>query len=163
MKLEEYLSTYPNKNYKSYLTNPWPKKDGPIIEGMLLFNEETACAWGGPFPGNFAYFELRDCSGEKWLVTEEEQVARFINNHNKYAKRKLTESSENYNIYIIHAKNEYPTLEKPFRLRMAGTANTSYSVNFSTKEEALEFITLLEYMQPLDMHKDIQPSFAFTN
>lgn len=163
MKLEEYLSAYPNKNYEVYLTAEWRKKNGPIIDGMLLFNEETACAWGGPFPGNFAYFELRDYSNEKWLIAEEEQVARFINSYNKYAKRKLTEASENYNILLLNAKNEYPTLEKPFRLRMAGKDDTSYSLNFATKEEALEFVELLEYMQPLDMHKDIQPSFAFTN
>lgn len=167
MTLEEYFAIYPDSPYKSYLGfNEKKSKKRHIIEGMLLFNEDTAPLWGGPFPGNFAYFDLTeysDLSIYKHLTTEEKQIAKFIASYNKHSKRMLNESHENYEALILHAKNEYPTLDKPFRLRIAGNDDTSYSKNFCSKEEGLEFILLLESVQPLDMHKDIQTLFAFTN
>jgi len=167
MTLEEYFRRYPDSEYKNYLGfNIKNNEKKNIAEGMLLFDNDSASSWGGPFPGNFAFFKLFDCSkigGFKNLLNESEQVARFICNYNKNSRRKLDHLNKEYEVLINQAKNEYPTIEKPYRLYMSGNDDTSYSKNFSSKDEGLEFVSILEALQPLNLFKDIMPNFAFTN
>ncbi len=89
---------------------------------MLKFNEESAPAWGGPFPGNYA------CA--------------FIVDYRLKKNYKLSPE------------------QQPILLYVHGTDDTSYHLRFSSAEEAIELIRLLEACadsEPLDLYKDFFP------
>jgi hypothetical protein len=166
MNIKEYFSIHPSERYQNYLEHisKASHKSGTYIsDGMLRFDAESACIWGGPFPGNFAYYVFTDERDNKHIFNEELQVKNFFDNLNKHSKRKIGVGHDEYEVTLCHAINEYPTIEKPFRLYMAGNDDASYSKNFSSKEEGLEFIALCESCQPLNAFRDIQQYFAFTN
>ena len=166
MNLKEYFSLYPSERYQNYvehISEAARKRKTYITDGMLHFDDESACIWGGPFPANFAYYLFTDERDNKHIFNEELQVKNFFKHYNEHSKRKLNIGDKEYDIIVCHAINEYPTVEKPFRLYMAGNDDASYSKNFSSKEEGLEFITICEACQPLNAFRDIQPYFAFTN
>lgn len=167
MTLQEYLKAYPEaQESKKYLISCTSESGFAntklITSGMLQFTQNTAHMWAGPFPGGFAYYTAEDFSKYKShtghvLQTEEQILSK--------AKQKGYPLIDNRSkdLIAIHFLNEYPTVEKPYRLYIAGNDDTSYSRNFATKHELLEFIELLETCQPLDAYKDIQSCFAFTN
>jgi hypothetical protein len=165
MQVEEYLNlSSEHSKYRNYLSNVSIRKT-VIKTGMLLFNSETACCWGGPFPGNYAFFRLTDERSNKLLQQETNIIQRLEKDilNDKYRRiKKVEETNKLFQALKIQYLNEYPTIEKPYCLYMMGNDDTSYSMNFETEKEALEYIELLELCQPLDI-EDIYCSFAFTN
>lgn len=166
MEVAEYLKVSSERaRYREYLIS---HSRNALLTGMLLFNDKTACCWGGPFPGNYAFFCLTDERANKYIGTDAKALQRMENNIrearlNKERKPRHDKNSPDVLHYLkIHYLNEYPTVERPYRLYMMGNDDTSYTMCFASEEEAREFIVLLEACQPLDI-KDIQCSFAFTN
>jgi hypothetical protein len=166
MNLKEYFSIHPSERYQNYVegfSKAASKRSSYITDGMLHFDEESARIWAGPFPGNFAYYVFTDERDNKHISNEELQVKKVFDNFQKHSKKKINIDHDKHEIILCHAINEYPTIEKPFRLYMAGNDDSSYSKNFASKEEGLEFISICEACQPLNAFRDIQPYFAFTN
>jgi hypothetical protein len=59
MDLEKYFETFPEaKHRRDWLDAP-PRCD-ELRHGVIIFNEETACCWGGPFEGNAAAYIISD-------------------------------------------------------------------------------------------------------
>lgn len=142
MTLDEYFKQHPEaENYREYLSR---------YEGMLQFNEETACIWGGPFPGGFASYFIKDYNSIK---------------HWKDPSKTLAEANSIYmeknNITYI----DFPTKEKPIALYLAGNDDASYSKYFATAEEAEQELKSLLVKQPLDFFNDLGDvnGWVFTN
>lgn len=159
MTLEEYFNTTNEERLKSKDYLYGHLKGSYIKTGMLLFTPETASMWAGPFADNYAFFRLTDERNSKYLVNSDSDM---LLKAEKYIKEKKVKHSL-YEIIKIHFMNEYPTIERPFRLYMCGNDDASYTKCFASDIEALEFIELLEACQPLDAFVDIQKCFAFTN
>ncbi len=169
MTCHEYEALYGIGTCYTIKTEPFVHKDNrnsiSLKQGMIQFDEDSACAWGGPFPGNFAYYLLQD-----WRVAKRyNEDSLIIAGADAFAELNIKKhregcSDEKFNLVMeMHYRNEYPTESKPFRLYMCGNDDTSYSRNFTTAEEALYFIELMEACQSLNMFDDIQNCFASTN
>ncbi|MFA6235106.1 MAG: hypothetical protein WC824_13110, partial [Bacteroidota bacterium] len=117
--------------------------------GMLQLNPETAPSLGGPYPGGFAAFVLRDCRVD-WMGRDVEPVTskndRYLSDHPE--------------IVLV----DFPTSAKPFELHIAGNDDASWSAYYATEKEAMDILELLEAGQPLDLYEDvISLGFMFTN
>lgn len=128
-----------------------------ISQGLLLFTDNTAYNWAGPFQGNYAQFVLSDHSKEICPPSIElklEAAQKFFAIEKAKALRKNTE-------YKI--PNDIPTIDKPIRLWILGNDDTSYSKFYKTKEEALEELNLLIANEPLEFDVIYDFGFVFTN
>lgn len=149
-----------------------------IRAGVLQFNDDTACCWGGPFPGNVAGFSLYDVrvaypsyKGKPLAearATALVQVAKLKESDMRYEHQpywaELFARVQAGDAAAIHVINEWGTLEHPFTLHVFGNDDCSYSKWFATQAEAEAVLDLLEAGQPLDMFKDFHPFyFVFTN
>lgn len=155
MTLEKYFSINDEERnrYKGYIFGS-TKQSNVIRVGMLEFNEDTACCWGGPFPGNFALYRLSDERQSKYLRTDAENLANF-----KGTGDPPKDPYDIWNIVRNHYLHEYPTFEHPWCLHIMGNDDTAYNRNFASEAEALEFIDLMEACQPLDI-SEIQSCFS---
>ena len=155
-----------------------PLAPGEIREGMLEFNEETACSWGGPYPCNTAHFMLVDqrvwsykFSGQPLADAREaalETVHGWLSRKPSKAEgdkyREWLDRIEAGDADIIHIATERGTQEYPIRIWVMGNDDTSYSKWFKTVEEAEALLTLMEGMGPLDFAKDFMAfEWTFTN
>jgi hypothetical protein len=134
-----------------------------IKEGSLLFTEESAHAWAGPFEGNYAKYIVWDSRCRKNLLKEEDSINNLLKNFYGANLSLAQKESDTYKALVVHAINEYATIEKPFTIYIHGTDDTSYSKNFESESDAFRFIEHLESIQPIDFYESIQPLFAFTN
>ena len=60
MDLDTYFKTVPEAKEEAAWAKSYGDSPDTIRAGVFEFNEETACFWGGPLPGNVALFILRD-------------------------------------------------------------------------------------------------------
>lgn len=165
MTLDQYLELYPDHTTQygnDFATQPpvWE-----VASTMVLFNEETACQWGGPYPGNYAIAMIKDYRLDLGYRLLPEQLLR----------EQLWESMQkNWVKYNTKLKNppknaseirlEYPTVECPIALIFQGNDDTSYTKWFATTEEAIELLELIQSAEPVDFFKDfIVWGFVFTN
>ena len=144
MELKDYFLKYGDE-YRVYLTPI--KSFGRMIKyGMLQFTEESAFNWGGPFPGNFVYFELKDFFG----IT--------------MARRDGIKSVCELGDENMEGSQDWPTTAKPIWLKLMGNDDTSYSKFYATEREALEELKLFEGNEPLDFLEVVKDfEFTFTN
>jgi hypothetical protein len=176
MKLEAYFAAYPEAAPDKEYLSGGQQRLGVVQAGMLQFTAETACHWGGPFPGNFAAYLITDQTKQpganvglpfslaqerarvtirRWLAGKPKDKARYL---------KFQNAIEAGDADIIHLVNEEGTQEHPFKLHVFGNDDCSYARWFQTQQEAEAFIDLLEAAQPLDCYEDFLVfNFAFTN
>lgn len=185
MTIDEYLKLFPEQTvYRR------PKYLPLIKSGMLLFDEETACNWGGPFDGNYAYFDIIDHSKQynngfvKKLKTEAElrhdfrmawyafpmYPKRWMENaqSEEHLQKRLAQLSQKelkeWQARQDNYKIDQPHTENPVALFMSGNDDTTYTKFFPNTEAALEEIALFEIDQPLNMTVHIiNNDFVFTN
>lgn len=156
-----------------------------IAEGMILFDEDSACNLAGPFEGNYAYFTLTDYrTAPGWnLHTEEWHQARnrYCVYHLPYKNRprnpaenedqlqrrldKLTEKERRaWQVSVDGFHITCPTVEKPVALFIAGNDDSTYTRYFVNVEEGQEALDLLLAIQPLSWNEAIAYNgFVFTN
>lgn len=138
MNLADYCAAYPEaKEYQGYFEH-LSGSDSDC--GMLQFNEETACCFGGPFPGDFAFYKIKDWSKITYWKDPTINLAQANSNYLEKHPSK----------YI-----DCPTAEKPVGFMLSGNDDTSYTKYFATIEEARAELALLEANQPLDLFKDL--------
>ena len=185
MKLVDYANLYPNeKVFGRVLT----KADGTsalVTEGMLVFDDDSACNWGGPFEGGCAYYCLadhRNLLGTGKLITEGEhrQIHRFATYAMPYGRWKEPAQNEEHlekrlaSLTVKERKEweshqaswviENATVERPFSIYMAGNDDTSYTKFYPTLDAAKEELDFFLADQPLNMHVHvIDNGFVFTN
>jgi hypothetical protein len=164
MEVSEYIFKYGNQVFISDRT------DENILDiHMFQFNEETACHWGGPFDGGFAFGMLinnllPDASKRIRILPskkdlQEEKIKKIRKTEYEFpVGKKRTEL-----IKLLDLPYDGPTQEKPFQIYLMGNDDTTYSKFFSNYEDAREEFDLLKFCQPLDMVKDIYPTYLFTN
>jgi len=176
MEIEEYKKLYPEANV-------WPTRTikGYIKQGLLKFNEDTACSWGGPFPGNFAYFSLEDWTEIPYWrdksISWVEANTKYFKELSEKRKRKIESLKRLYDGQVPKREQPYwynqenyviidqPTVDMPIRLYMSGNDDTSYCKFYRTILEAVEELGFLEECQPLDLYKDMLNTgeWVFTN
>jgi len=142
LTLEEYKIKYPNAKYLSGSFNDY---NGAVIlkEGFLEFTKDTAYNFSGPFQDNLARFVLLDDSNK--IYTSDKNKGKLILGHS---------IGFDYNT----------TIEKPIRLWLLGTDDTSYSKFYSNKEETLFELALFIENEPLKFKEVINDfDFVFTN
>ena len=133
-----------------------------INECMLAFNEETACCWGGPFPGNYAVAFVRNYKYRKDL--------RKVSDYDSFRIKEF----ETVKSPQKHGWKSWrdvpvpdPTVEFPVALHVTGNDDTSYAKYFDSVDAAVELLDLLEACaddKPLDMQMDfLSLDFVFTN
>lgn len=164
--------------YRKQLGEGSPLTKGEIREGMLVFNEETACCWGGPYPCNTAHFILVDCRewSDKWCgrtlaaaqadarVRLEQWIATATHAEARVFYQGMLARVNAGDHATIHQLEERGTIEYPIRIWVLGNDDTSYSKWFATVEEAEELLTLMEDKGPLDFEQDFLPfTWTFTN
>lgn len=191
---KQYLAQLPEeyKQYSWYTNVGLPYRhytSRPIASGLLKFNEDTACIWGGPWPGNFCGFEISE------VISTEKYTLRSIEDYlEAYFDRELKSDYSSLKKYrLTHSKahsekrailkqewldyklaphltrkefllSESPTIERPIKFYCYGTDDTTYSNHFHTEGEALEVLELLGSVDELDFWKDFEPfGFVFTN
>lgn len=184
MNINEYNTLYPNERvWRARLT----KADGTsavLCDGMLQFDEDSACNLAGPFEGNYAYFAIQDRRNVAgWtLLTEAQErqrirFARWMLPFGKYGddaqseehlQRRLEALSERERKEWQRKQTEYTldvaTVEKPFALFIAGNDDSTWTKFFLTEQAAREELALLEAVQPLSWHEAIYNNgFVFTN
>lgn len=164
--------------YRHVLAEGSPLSPGEIRDGMLVFNEATACSWGGPYPCNTAQFRLVDSRewSNKWcgrtLAAAQKDALGLLDGW--LAQKPRHEERDRYlamraevekgNHAVIHQLEERGTVEYPIRIWMLGNDDTTYSKWFATLEEAEDLLTLMENMGPLDFTEDFLPFiWTFTN
>lgn len=165
LTIEEYKLKYPTERIWGSFNDGSHFYPGTkfIQEGFLQFTADTACSWGGPFEGNYAFFVIRD-------FTE----STFGGGSNKGAKvldtwaiaDKLARAKAERNFYQIQNQpvvNERPSLKFPISLWILGNDDTSYTKFYASKEEALQELELFIVNQPLDFSVVYDFGFVFTN
>ncbi len=179
MTLDEYFAQYGDE-YRGFLSYK-PAFRELVREGMLLFDEDTACNWGGPFPGNYAYYKIE--RHLEPLRTEAEERLKFRFSRSVYGihppwgedakseehlQKRLSQLTEKQRKAWQKCQDGFeidqPTVEKPVSLYMCGNDDTTYTKFFATVEEALEEVEMLEADQPLCTFTHIyENGFVFTN
>lgn len=172
---EEYNKLYPDGCFfLQHKEKQTPYQPIILVEGMLVFTEETAHWWAGPFAGNTAYFCLSDWSqclygGRKnnpnynRLVLDvwDENYKRYQDREARRAPYKETPYSKAPVYLPIH---DQVTKEKPIKLYLCGNDDTSYSKFYVTREEAMEEFELFSNNEPLHAGELINDfNFIFTN
>lgn len=128
---------------------------------LLAFNAETACCWGGPYPGNYAVAFVMDPSKKRGVSVDcslesctefRKTLYGYLQNSPGYSATSLEDISP-----------EYPTQELPIAIYVHGTDDTSFVKYMRSEEEAEALLRFLEEIadaSPLDFHKDFLP-FGF--
>lgn len=181
MEVSEYRNLFPNENV-------WCAGRGThvLAEGMLHF-DESACSFGGPFEGNYCYFDLQNYSQRPdWTLTtiaRRKELFRFDHwrlpfrlrsmysqpaQNEEHLRRRLAhmtgkelhEWEQNLTGFIL----DIPTEDKPVALRLAGNDDSTYTKFFAALPEAQEELQLLELDQPLNFLTHVRNNgFVFTN
>lgn len=181
MNLEEYSKLFP----QAYV---WPAGSKCLVDGMLQFDEGTACILAGPFPGNYAYFRLRNFALEPEIgdfklysvaeLTEKHRLANYnfpwrmklgqpAASEDHLQKRLLNltkteriEWDQKQANFVI----DVPTQEFPVSLKICGNDDSTWTKFFATEEIAREELNLLLACQPVNFWRDIKENeFVFTN
>jgi hypothetical protein len=171
MTIEDYEKTY---------DNVWRKSDGSaryraILEELMLHFDETACNLSGPFPGNYAYVQIRDssCVLPKWLKSVNDlKTYSFLtrNGHSvnvespehfeKILKR-IGKTQEDYDQYKCEI--DCFTIEFPYGLFVCGNDDSTYGKFFKSEKEAKHFLDWMKVSEPLNLDLLIEMGFVFTN
>lgn len=172
MKIEDYIAKFGNRTMLPEVLDPILRPH-ILRVGMLAFNEETACAWGGPFEGGYAGYTLKDYrvsaphSGLHYLVQNDLYLSERLRKRQVLIERlKMPSKADKQKHYeIFNDVIDFATTAKPIRLYMFGNDDTSFSKFYATTEEALAEVDLLEACEPLDFYKDLMAleGFVFTN
>ena len=134
-----------------------------IVEGFLLFNDETADRWAGPFEGNYAQFVVRDYT-HAVIGYGKSKGQSYLGSMAKYEaerKRKIESGFHGNALYIV--PNHIVSWENPIRLWMFGNDDTSYSKFYKTEEDAVSEMNLFIANEPLDFQIIRDFNFVFTN
>lgn len=154
MKLEVYFRHYPEakERYEAYLRSILSPTQRGVISGdiyvacgMLQFTKDSADNWGGPFPGGYAAYVLRDRSATLYCG------GNLVKKNDEWYREHPDTSVEDV------------TSEKPISLYFCGNDDTSYTKFYRTVEEGLADLELLLAATPLDFHEFIDFGFVFTN
>lgn len=153
MDLNKYLTLHP---YPSLAGGARDTEQCPLIrEGMLQFTEETACVWGGPYPGGYAHFVIRDYSRYPFWKDPKITLPEANSFYYKEKLRKLQNCTTKKEREKYQFTIDTVTAEFPISFRLSGNDDTSYSRFFATTKEALEELELLLACQPIDFFKDL--------
>jgi hypothetical protein len=161
MTILEYLQAHGDE-YRDYLTRLGLTYGKGVIEtGMLRFGEGAA-SWGGPFPGDYAFFKLTDYTGtdlprrnDDYYRKSADRARRSIYRDTPGKKRKARHSAPTG----IHAV----TSATPVCLYLCGNDDVSYSKFYATVKEAQEDLALLKASEPVDFDDLADLGFVFTN
>jgi len=134
-----------------------------IIEGFLLFNEETADRWSGPFEGNYAQFVVRDYTNAVTAYGKNKGSNYLERLAKSELERKRKIESGFHGTLPYSYPNDLVSVEKPIRLWMFGNDDTSYSKFYKTEEEAMSEVDLFIANEPLDFKIIWDFNFVFTN
>lgn len=116
MTIEAYEAIYPGQNIQGGFKDQ-------VLQGMIQFDEETACMWGGPFRGNYAGFVIyvRPNETREWSISNP-------------GHRQMAEYALPY---------EGPYRDFPVCLYMYGNDDTSHTKYFRTVEDAIAEVRFL--------------------
>jgi len=135
-------------DYGLALASPGSESGIFVAGGMLIFTEESAHKWGGPFPGGAAAYRLID---------HRETTVRVPGGRDRLA---AIGSRRSRSGGIV----DYVTEDAPFELRLYGNDDTSYVKFYATARDAMEELTLFEACEPLDFDEVIAGfRFIFAN
>ena len=180
MTIDEYQALYPTEYVMRSTLTKADKMSAVIVDGMLKF-DETACCWGGPYEGDFAYFAIKDnrnLAGLCRLKTHAEHLqrtrfapfGRFKDSaqSEEHLQKRLVEFSvkqlKEWEHRLQSWKVDCPTIEKPFSFYLSGNDDTSHTKFYATLEEAQAELELFLSMEPLNMWLHIiENEFVFTN
>jgi len=187
MNIQEYNQLFPHVRVMQRVTLQKDRTTAIVQDGMLLFTEQSAFCWAGPYEGNYAYFAIIDernipnCP----LLTEaqERQRYRFAryampwNGKRQYGDDAQSEKHLQARLKLLNNKQlkewennqqnhviDQTTIENPISFYMAGNDDCSYTKFFpnieAAQEQLLDFIT----SEPLNFDTVIhQNGFVFTN
>lgn len=162
LTVEQFKVKYPKSFcYGSFAESMWFPDCRMILEGFLLFTEETAFRWSGPFDGGHAQFVLMDYSKAKVKSGKDKgkNLLQAWAKGDQERKDKASRRGEHYSVY-----NDRPTLELPVELKMYGNDDTSYAKFYKNEQEALDELQLFITNQPLVFEEVIDDfRFYFTN
>ncbi len=169
MDLEEYLRLYGNdpdfrvtsRDYLIGMVNGYDY--GRLVEGGLLqFTADSACCWGGPWPGGFAVYKLMDFRETRYMTGYRLPKARKRTGREPEPPLLTTKGDEWEKKYGAPAA--FVTTAKPIELKMYGNDDTSWAKYYATVEDAEAELALFKATQPLDFHEVVQGfGFVFTN
>lgn len=150
---EEYFSLFKEekKHYFEY-TKQWGDRPNykVILHGFIKWDDEDACIWGGPFPGNYCLVQL--FKHKSPLLPNANDLREFKAQDTKKYRWKDNIAYESY----------IPHKEKPWRVHLMGNDDASYSKVYGTKTHALRSINSLIYC-PTNENLLTQEKFVFTN
>lgn len=161
----------------------------PIASGLLKFNEDTACIWGGPYLDKYCEFQISDWTHRTHYVLRSKadlleyhfdwelksdygSLKKYRETHSKanpearkiLKDKWLTEPIGNYHIRETYILQEYPSIELPISFYCTGNDDTSYTARFASSKEALDLLNLLGALDEIDFYEDFLPfGFVFTN
>lgn len=166
MKIQKYIDIYKEQLKEYWLPFLSEVKNPESIEikrGVLIFNEETSCGWAGPFPGDAAFYSIKD-----YRIEGRYSGKDFLKRSSLYREtlmlKNLPMKNRSMSAKFYYDNYEYPTIEFPIKLYIFGNDDTSYSKFFRSVDEAIYESELMEECEPLDFHKDIlENDFIFTN
>lgn len=175
MTLDEYLAIHPEmegqSEYARSLTH------GSVRSALLEYTEETAGWLAPPYADKYGLLIIQDC--RKWsfrywslrsvhdLIAEMRKKAVAARRRQEFMQIKPGKGRgilDMTDAEIESLLREDPTKEYPFRLRIMGLDDSSWSLCYPSLEEASETFDLLMACAPVDHFKDVLPlGVFFTN
>lgn len=155
MHLEVYINKYEGQlkaSTREYLRGIAGSPYGQhLAHGMLQFTADTAPSLGGPFPGGFGYYDVRDFRQER-SRTSKPRGKLVTELHTEYFKKHPKFSQDG------------PTVEKPIRIKIYGNDDSTWSAFYATQMAAFADLDLFLGTQPLRLYEVIDGfGFVFTN
>ena len=148
MTPEEYQEIYPEQKYAiSLATLNNPHNPQKIASSIVLFAEDTAYNFAGPFPGGYAVFTMMDFRISSVLYRKDR----------KHRKSPIV----NVTRHLAKAGSDsIPCEDFPIQIAAYGNDDAAYSAEFKTLREAIEVWNILLENQPLHFKNDFLP-FGF--